>query len=158
MIRRAVDRPGQVLPEGDDSAARLAETQTRAVVAVRASPSATKGGEFYAAITVTGAPKMALANIVLAFDPAILEVKSVRNSGLMAGTPVFTVDGGAVTITMKSSDGAGAVAANGQLALIVFTVKEKGTSELTLTAATRLDSSEGASIPLTLQSASIEAK
>lgn len=100
------------------------------------SATATKGQDLYAAIFVNGNGEVSSAHITLTYDGSLLEVKGVRDSGMLsAGARAelqFTAEGGLLNIQMDRPQGTPAVPARGQLCLVVFTVKAAGQSPLVL--------------------------
>jgi hypothetical protein len=110
------------------------------MVSVRpATPIATKGQDLYVAVILNGSNEISSTHISLSYDSNILEVKGVRDSGLLrtggngAATDLqFTAEGGVLNIQMDKPQGSGGAPARGQLCLIVFSVKAAGQSPLTL--------------------------
>jgi general secretion pathway protein D len=111
------------------------------MVSVRpAQPVATKGQDLFVAVILNGSNDISSAHISLSYDPNILDVKGVRDSGLLRtggnGAPTelqFTAENGVLNIQMDKPQGSGGGApARGQLCLIVFSVKNQGQSPLTL--------------------------
>src|SRR5262249_22507625 len=104
------------------------------------------------------------AHISLSYDPNILEVKSVRDAGLLRAGGVspnlqFTGDGGLVQIQIERPEGMPGVAARGQLVYVQFAVKGQGQSPLTLNPVqTFLRSASGQAVPVKLQSSTIEVR
>ncbi|HEX8090981.1 MAG TPA: secretin N-terminal domain-containing protein, partial [Blastocatellia bacterium] len=83
------------------------------MVSVRpATPIATKGQDLYVAVILNGSNEVSSAHISLSYDPSILEVKGVRDSGLLrtggngAATELqFTAEGGVLNIQMDRPQG-----------------------------------------------------
>lgn len=88
----------------------------------------------------------------------------MRDSGLLrnGGPPPdlqFTGEGGLLQIQLDKPQGSGGAIARGQLCLIVFTVKNPGTSPLTLNEGQCfLRMPNGQMLPLKLQSSQVEAR
>jgi hypothetical protein len=101
-----------------------------------ASPMGTKGQDLYVAVFVNGPSEISSAHVGLSFDPNILEVKGVRDSGLMStgarAELSFQTEAGYVGIQIDRPQGAPGIGARGQLCLVVFTTKAAGQSPLTL--------------------------
>jgi general secretion pathway protein D len=150
-------------PEDDEEEEEEEENPNQApvMVSVRsASAVATKGQDFYVAVIVNGNSELFSANVSLSYDSNVLDVKAVRDGGLLRNPSLqFHAEGGLLSIQMERPQGAGGVPARGQLALIVFTVKGQGQSPLTLNdGQTFLRTSTGQLIPLKLQSSQVEAR
>jgi hypothetical protein len=132
------------------------------MVYVRPTSSVTaKGQNLYAAIFVNGNGDVASAHITLSYDAALLEVRGVRDSGMLsAGARAelqFTAEGGLLNIQMDRSQGTPAVPARGQLCLVDFVVKATGKSPLVLNEEqTQLRNSSGQQLPLKLHSSQVE--
>ena len=122
---------------------------------------ATKGQDLFVAIFVNGSGEISSSHIAMNYDPNLLEVKGVRDSGMLsAGARAelqFTAEGGLINIQMDRPPNAGAVAARGQLCLIVFTVKAAGHSPLLLNdQATSFRTPAGQNLPIKVQSSQVE--
>ncbi|HKP13829.1 MAG TPA: DUF2225 domain-containing protein [Blastocatellia bacterium] len=135
------------------------------IVSVRsATPVATRGQDLYVAINLVGNNEISAAHISLSYDPNLLEPKNVRDSGLLraGGTPPdlqFTGEGGLLNIQLDKPQGAGGSMARGQLCLIIFTVKNPGTSPLTLNEGQCfLRMPNGQMLPLKIQSSQVETR
>ncbi|MFL6274303.1 MAG: secretin N-terminal domain-containing protein [Blastocatellia bacterium] len=135
------------------------------IVSVRAAtPVATRGQDLYVAINLVGNNEISSAHISLSYDTNLLEPKSVRDSGLLRGGGAppdlqFTGEGGQLQIQLDKPQGSGGAMARGQLCLIVFTVKNPGTSPLTLNEGQCfLRMPNGQVLPLRLQSSQVEAR
>ncbi|HEY9230810.1 MAG TPA: cohesin domain-containing protein, partial [Blastocatellia bacterium] len=135
------------------------------IVSVRAAtPVATRGQDLYVAINLVGNNEISSAHISLSYDTNLLEPKSVRDSGLLrnGGPPPdlqFTGEGGLLNIQLDKPQGSGGALARGQLCLIIFTVKNPGTSPLTLNEGQCfLRMPNGQMLPLKLQSSQVEAR
>src|SRR5215216_4306741 len=163
--RMQVDRPGAPLNNQSNSTTNQQTTQKTAtlddddddddddepvsnnnqqlspiVVSVRPNtPVTARGQDLFVAVILNGSNDISSAHISLSYDQNILEVKGVRDSGLLraggngASTELqFTAENGLLNIQMDKAAGSGGAAARGQLCLIVFTVKNQGQSPLTL--------------------------
>jgi hypothetical protein len=135
------------------------------VVSVRtAQTQAARGQDFYAAIILNGDAQVSSTHISLSYDPNILDVKGVRDSGLLRMGGVnpelqFTAEGGQLNIQMDRPQGTVGVPARGQLLLVVFTVKGAGVSPLTLNdGQTQLRGPNGQPVTIRVQSSQIEAR
>jgi general secretion pathway protein D len=153
--------------DDDDSASTQQGNQAAqpVIVSVRVpAPIATRGQDLYVAINLTGNNEISSAHISLSYDPNLLEPKNVRDSGLLrtGGTPPdlqFTGEGGLLNIQLDKPQGTGGSMARGQLCLIVFTVKNPGTSPLTLNEGQCfLRMANGQMLPLKIQSSQIETR
>jgi len=127
------------------------------------SPVATKGQQFIAIVIINGDAEIASATVSLTYDPAVLEVKAVRDGGLMrsggaTSEPQFNAQAGLLSVQMDRPAGFGGAPAHGQLLFIVFDVKGQGQTTLGLTEQTSFRSPTGQVIPVRLQSAQVEAK
>jgi len=125
------------------------------------SATATKGQDLYAAIFVNGNGDVSSSHISLTYDPSLLEVKGVRDSGMLsAGARAdlqFTADGGVLNIEMSRPQGTTGVPARGQLCLVVFAVKAQGQSPLVLNEQqTMFRNSNGQPLPIKVQSSQVE--
>jgi type II secretory pathway component GspD/PulD (secretin) len=176
IIRKTVDRPGgQTVQNGqktgtlddddDDDDEEDASANNGAhplMVYVRPTTAlATKGQDLFVAIFVNGNGEISSAHIAMNYDPNLLEVKGVRDSGMLsAGARAelqFTAEGGLINIQMDRPQGVGPVPARGQLCLIVFTVKAPGQSPLLLNEqATAFRTPTGQNLPIKVQSSQVE--
>ncbi len=177
IIKTTVDRPGgqdNKKPgkldeddeddddEEDDDGDVSATQASPLMVYVRPTTSvATKGQDLYVAIFVNGNGEMSSAHISLNYDPNLLEVKGVRDSGMLsAGARAelqFAAEGGVINIQMDRPHGVGAVPARGQLCLIVFAVKAVGQSPLLLNEqSTHFRTLTGQNLPIKVQSSQVE--
>src|SRR5262249_28350218 len=126
----------------DDNGAAAAHgqqaTQTGPIMVYvrRTSPIAVKGQDLYVAIFANGPVEVTSARIGLSFDPNILEVKGVRDAGLMStgarAELQFQAEAGTVSIQLDRPNGSPGVAARGQVCLVVFTTKNQGQTGLNL--------------------------
>ncbi|MFP5263143.1 MAG: secretin N-terminal domain-containing protein [Blastocatellia bacterium] len=154
--------------DDDDEPANQSNQQlSPLMVSVRpATPIATKGQDLYVAVILNGSNEISSAHVSLSYDPNILDVKGVRDSGLMrtggngAATELqFTAEGGVLNIQMDKPQGTGGAPARGQLCLIVFTVKGAGQSPLTLNEQMSFFRvPTGQPLPLKAQSAVVEVR
>lgn len=148
--------------EEDDNDASSNQPVSPLMVYVRPTTAvATKGQDLYVAIFVNGNGEMSSAHISLNYDPSLLEVKGVRDSGMLsAGARAelqFAAEGGAINIQMDRPTGVGAVPARGQLCLIVFAVKAQGQSPLLLNEqSTYFRTPTGQNLPIRVQSSQVE--
>lgn len=153
--------------DDDDTASAQQNNQTvqPVIVSVRAAtPVATRGQDLYVAINLVGNNDISSAHISLSYDPNLLEPKNVRDSGLLrsgAAAPdlQFTGEGGLLNIQLDKPQGSGGSPARGQLCLIIFTVKNPGTSPLTLNEGQCfLRMANGQMLPLKMQSSQVETR
>jgi len=134
------------------------------VTAKAATPTANRGQELFVAIILNGSNDISSSHISLSFDSNIIDVKSVRDSGLMrtGGTAAdlqFTSEGGLLNIQMEKPQGAPGSPPRGQLCLIVFTVKNPGQSPLTINEQqTFFRTPTGQLLPLKVQSSQVEVR
>jgi general secretion pathway protein D len=175
IVKTTVDKPGgQSLQsnqngrnlddddDDDDDDTSENHAATPLVVYVRPTTAvATKGQDLYVAIFVNGNGEISSTHIAMNYDPNLLEVKGVRDSGMLsAGARAelqFTAEGGMINIQMDRAQGVGAVPARGQLCLIVFGVKAPGQSPLLLNeSATYFRTPSGQTLPLKVQSSQVE--
>jgi general secretion pathway protein D len=125
---------------------------------------ATRGQDLYVAINLSGNATVASANLSLSFDPNILEVKSVRDGGLLrSGSSVpdiqFTADNGVLNVQMSRQGATGGVAARGMLLLLVFNIKGQGQSPISINEAqTFIRTGSGQLAVLKAQSTQIEVR
>ena len=98
------------------------------------------------------------------YDPSILEVKGVRDGGLLRSGGVtpelqFTADNGILNVQMSRPVGDAGTPARGQLLLIVFNVKGQGQTPLAINEAqTFIRSGSGQLAQLKFQSTQIEVR
>jgi general secretion pathway protein D len=155
--------------DDDDETASSAQQNSQAVqpviVSVRAAtPVATRGQDLYVAINLVGNNEISSAHMSLSYDPNLLEPKNVRDSGLLrtggaAPDLQFTGEGGLLNIQLDKPQGSGGSPARGQLCLIIFTVKNPGTSPLTLNEGQCfLRMANGQMLPLRMQSSQVETR
>ena len=175
IVKTTVDKPGgQSLQsnqngrnlddddDDDDDDTSENHAATPLVVYVRPTTAvATKGQDLYVAIFVNGNGEISSTHVAMNYDPNLLEVKGVRDSGMLsAGARAdlqFTAEGGVINIQMDRAQGVGAVPARGQLCLIVFGVKAPGQSPLLLNeSATYFRTPSGQTLPLKVQSSQVE--
>ncbi|MEN3333547.1 MAG: ral secretion pathway protein [Blastocatellia bacterium] len=152
--------------DDDDTATQQSNQAVQPViVSVRAAtPVATRGQDLYVAINLVGNNDISSAHISLSYDPNLLEPKNVRDSGLLrsggaAPDLQFTGEGGLLNIQLDKPQGSGGATARGQLCLIIFTVKNAGTSPLTLNEGQCfLRMANGQMLPLRIQSSQVETR
>lgn len=150
--------------DDDDEEPASAQAQPAAPLTVYVRPNsatATKGQDLYVAIFVNGNGDVSSAHISLAYDASLLEVKGVRDSGMLgAGSRAelqFSSDGGVLNIQMDRLQGTGGVPARGQLCLVVFSVKAPGQSPLLLNEAqTQFRNSTAQTLPIKVQSSQVD--
>ena len=148
--------------DDDDETASGNQSTTPLMVYVRPNSAiAAKGQDLYAAIFVNGNSDVSSAHITLTYDGSLLEVKGVRDSGMLsAGARAelqFTAEGGLLNIQMDRPQGTPAVPARGQLCLVVFTVKASGQSPLVLNEQqTQFRNSSGQPVPLKVHSSQVD--
>ena len=154
------DQANKVLDDDDDDD----DTNQGAPLMVYVRPNsttATKGQDLYVAIFVSGNGEVSSSHISLSYDPSLLEVKGVRDSGMLsAGARAdlqFTADGGVLNIEMSRPAGSTGVPARGQLCLVVFAVKAQGQSPLVLNEQqTMFRNANGMPVPIKVQSSQVE--
>ena len=177
IIRKTVDKPGAQSVEAnghkkatldddddgdDDDDDETPNQPSPLMVYVRPTTAmATKGQDLFVAIFVNGSGEISSSHIAMNYDSNLLEVKGVRDSGMLsAGARAelqFTAEGGMINIQMDRPTQAGAVPARGQLCLIVFTVKAAGNSPLLLNEqATMFRTPAGQTLPIKVQSSQVE--
>lgn len=131
-------------------------------VSVRAaSPVASVGQEFYVAIIVNGNTDIGYVNLVMTYDQNLLEVKTVRDGGMIPNSVMQTPqhENGVLTVQMERPQSATRSSSRGQLLLIVFKVKAAGQSPLAISEdQTFLRSTAGQVLQLRVQSAQVEAR
>jgi len=161
-------QPNRVLDDDDDddddepAAGQQKPAGPLAIYVRPTSAVAARGQDFYVAIFVNGNGEVANAHVSLTYDGSLLEVKGVRDSGMLsAGARAelqFSADNGQLNIQMDRPQGTPGVVARGQLCLIVFTVKGQGHSPLTLTDQSQFRNSSGVALPITLHSSQVEVR
>lgn len=178
VIKMTVSKPGiqtgssgapgsqanKVADDDDDDEEPATNPQTVGPLTVSVRPNtatATKGQDLYVAIFVAGTGDLSAAHLTLNYDASLLEVKGVRDSGMLgAGARAelqFSHEGGVLSIQMDRAQGAGGVPARGQLCLVVFAVKGQGQSPLILNAAqTQFRNSSGMALPIRVQSSQVD--
>jgi general secretion pathway protein D len=171
--RKTVDAPGlkpnpddEEDSEDDDESAPQSAAQRNGPILVSvksAAALATKGQDLYVAIIVNGNADISGTSLSLSYDPNILDVKAVRDGGLLraGGTNPelqFSAEGGLLNVQMERPPGSSGVPARGQLLLLVFNVKNAGQSMLQLNDQTAFRAPNGQVIPVRLQSTQIEAR
>jgi len=149
--------------DDDDEPANQNKPSTVMVYVRPTSPVATRGQVFYVAIFVNGNGDVSSAHISMSYDPALLEVRGVRDSGMMSAgaraEPQYTAEGGVLNIQMDRPQGTPGVPARGQLCLVEFTVKAPGQSPLVLNEAqTIFRNSAGQQLPIQVNSSQVEVR
>ena len=175
VIKMTVARPGvqsspaadskqanKALDDDDDDDQASNQSASPLMVYVRPnSTTATRGQDLYVAIFVNGNGDVSSAHVTLTYDGSLLEVKGVRDSGMLsAGARAelqFTAEGGALNIEMNRPQGTTGVPARGQLCLVVFTVKAQGQSPLVLVdSQTQFRNANGQPIPIKVNSSQVD--
>jgi general secretion pathway protein D len=148
--------------EADETPAAQGQGAPLMVYVRPASPVGVKGQDLYVAVFVNGPSEVSSAHVTLSFDPNILEVKGVRDSGLMStgarAELQFQADSGTVNIQLDRPQGSPGVVARGQLCLVVFTTKGQGASPLTLAEQTSFRTPAGQPAVIRLQSSQVEVR
>jgi len=150
--------------DDDDDEDTSANHQQNSPLMVYVRPNvatATKGQDLYAAIFVNGNGEVSSAHITLSYDPALLDVKGVRDSGMLSAGAraelAFTAEAGVVNIQMDRPQGTPSVPARGQLCLVVFTVKAPGQSPLVLNEqTTQFRNASGQPVPIKVHSSQVD--
>jgi general secretion pathway protein D len=148
--------------DDDEDSSSNQQSNSPLMVYVRpTSSTAAKGQDLYAAIFVNGNGEVSSAHISLSYDGSLLEVKGVRDSGMLStgarAELQFTAEAGLLNIQMDRPQGAPAVPARGQLCLVVFTVKNSGQSPLSLNEAqTQLRNAAGQPLAIKVHSSQVE--
>jgi len=151
--------------DDDDEEETAAGNQSATPLMVYVRPNsatAAKGQDLYAAIFVNGIGEVFSAHITLTYDASLLEVKGVRDSGMLSTGGAraelqFTAEGGLLNIQMDRPQGTAAVPARGQLCLVVFAVKAAGQSPLVLNEQqTQFRNSSGQPVPLKVHSSQVD--
>ncbi|MBI3652202.1 MAG: hypothetical protein HY231_14370 [Acidobacteria bacterium] len=169
VTRTPVSQPGapskQVIDDDDDDDDEATAQAAPVTMMVRGAASVvSKGQDFYVGIFLNGAGTIASTNLSLSYDASILEVKGVRDGGLLRSGGVnpdlqFTAEGGLLNVQMSRPAGSAGVRPSGQLLIVVFTPKAQGTSPLTLNEQqTFARSTTGALVPLRFQSSQVEVR
>ncbi|HKV40987.1 MAG TPA: secretin N-terminal domain-containing protein [Blastocatellia bacterium] len=127
-------------------------------VMIRASPVATRGQQFIAAVIINGDAQIAGANLALTYDPNIFEVRGVRDGGMLRSGGVdsamqFSTDGGILGVQLNRPPGTGGVPARGQLLYVIFEARGKGQTTIGISDQTAFTTPDGQNIPLRLQAA-----
>lgn len=174
VIKMTVSRPGiqtgaaeskqtnKALDDDDDDDQTSQQSANPLMVYVRPnSTTATKGQDLYVAIFVNGNGDVSAAHITLTYDGSLLEVKGVRDSGMLsAGARAelqFAAEGGVLNIEMDRPQGSAGVPARGQLCLVVFSVKAQGQSPLVLVESqTQFRNSGGQPLPIKVNSSQVD--
>lgn len=174
VIKMTVSRPGiqsgaaeskqtnKALDDDDDDDQTTQQSANPLMVYVRPnSTTATKGQDLYVAIFVNGNGDVSAAHITLTYDGSLLEVKGVRDSGMLsAGARAelqFAAEGGVLNIEMDRPQGAAGVPARGQLCLVVFSVKAQGQSPLVLVESqTQFRNASGQPLPIKVNSSQVD--
>lgn len=105
------------------------------VVGLSMMPAAIRGQvgkSFILVLSLDGEAQMTGANISLKYDPAKLQVKAVRDGGLLGKRPDIThqVDGGNLLISMQQADREGPIKASGRLLIVEFTALSNGNTTI----------------------------
>jgi hypothetical protein len=147
--------------EGDPQA----NTPGPVTVTVRSAAAvATKGQDLYVAVIVNGNTEISYTNVSLTYDSNILEIKAVRDGGLLRAGGAnpdlqFQAENGVLTVQMERPQGTGGVGARGQLLLLVFSVKNQGQTPLAFNEQqTFFRTPANQPVPLRLQSTQIEVR
>jgi general secretion pathway protein D len=157
-----LNQTNKELDDDDDDDQPASQSTAPLMVYVRPnSTTATKGQDLYVAIFVNGNGNVSGAHITLTYDGSMLEVKGVRDSGMLsAGARAelqFNAEGGVLNIEMARPQGSPGVPARGQLCLVVFTVKSAGQSPLTLVdSQTQFRNSDGQPVPIKVNSSQVD--
>jgi general secretion pathway protein D len=152
-------------PTQAGQAGSSANDQSPITITVKSAGTvATRGQDLYVAINLSGSATIASANLSLSFDPNILEVKSVRDGGLLrSGSSMpdiqFTADNGVLNVQMSRQGTTSGVAARGMLLLLVFNIKGQGQSPININEAqTFIRTGSGQMAVLKAQSTQIEVR
>jgi len=173
VIKMTVSRPGiqsgaaeskqtnKALDDDDDDDQTQQSANPLMVYVRPNSTTATKGQDLYVAIFVNGNGDVSAAHITLTYDGSLLEVKGVRDSGMLsAGARAelqFAAEGGVLNIEMDRPQGSAGVPARGQLCLVVFSVKAQGQSPLVLVESqTQFRNSGGQPLPIKVNSSQVD--
>jgi hypothetical protein len=115
-------------------------------------------------IFLNGLGAVSATNFSLSYDASILEVKGVRDGGLLRSGGInpelqFTAEGGLLNVQITRPAGAAGVRPSGQLLIVVFTPKAQGNSPLTINEQqTFVRTVTGALVPLRFQSSQVEVR
>jgi general secretion pathway protein D len=163
--KRDIDDEDEDDEDDDDDEATLAPSSAPVQVMVRgASSVATKGQDFYVGIFLNGTGAISSTNFSLTYDSNVLEIKGVRDGGLLRAGGVnpelqFTAEGGLLNVQITRPAGSTGVRPAGQLLIVVFTPKGQGTSPLTINEQqTFLRTAQGQVLPLRFQSSQVEVR
>lgn len=158
--------PNKVLDDDDDDdddepAPNRQQATPLMVYARPNSAVAARGQDLYVAIFVNGNGDVSSAHITLSYDSSLMDVKQVRESGMLsAGARAelqFTAEGGVVNIQIDRPQGVPGVPARGQVCLVVFNVKAPGQSPLVLNEQqTQFRNSNGQTLPIKVNSSQVE--
>jgi general secretion pathway protein D len=170
--RKSIPQPG-VPPkkeiddddDDDDDDTGVTPNNSPVQIMVRgASSVAQKGQDFYVGIFLNGSGAISSTNFSLTYDSNVLEIKGVRDGGLLRAGGVnpdlqFTAEGGLLNVQITRPAGAAGVRPAGQLLIVVFTPKGQGTSPLTINEQqTFLRTVQGQVVPLRFQSSQVEVR
>jgi general secretion pathway protein D len=151
--------------DDDDDDDEVTTSSAPVQVMVRGAASvATKNQDFYVGIFLNGAGAISSTNFSLTYDPNILEIKGVRDGGLLRAGGVnpdlqFTAEGGLLNVQITRPAGSPGVRPAGQLLIVVFTPKGQGTSPLTINEQqTFLRTAQGQVVALRFQSSQVEVR
>ncbi len=151
-------------PDSQDSTPSGAEpagAQGESTIGVNLMPSLIKkqvGESFIVVLLVEGQQEMTSASVGIKFDPAMLQVKAVRDGGLLGSHPDITqrIEAGNLVVTMQKTQEK-ATPANGRLLVVEFKALAAGEtainidqSETTFTLANKL------SVPVIAKAAQVE--
>ncbi|HWP45297.1 MAG TPA: secretin N-terminal domain-containing protein, partial [Blastocatellia bacterium] len=149
----------------DETGEAASGTPGVVTVSVRSAAAvAAKGQDLYVAVIVNGNAEISYTNLALTYDPNILDIKAVRDGGLLRAGGAnpdlqFNAENGVLTVQMERPQGYGGVSARGQLLLLVFNVKGQGQSPLALNEQqTFFRTPSNQPVPLKLESAQIEVR
>jgi hypothetical protein len=160
-----LNQPNKILDDDDDDDDEPASSQQAPaplMVYVRPNSAvAAKGQDLYVAIFVNGNGEVSSAHVTLSYDGSLLEVKGVRDSGMLsAGARAelqFNAEGGLLNVQMDRPQGTPGVPARGQLCLVVFTVKAPGQSPLLLNEQqTQFRNANGQTLPIKVHSSQVD--
>lgn len=157
-------KTSKALDDDDDDDEQQVTTQAVSPLMVYVRPNsttATKGQDLYVAIFVNGSGDVSAAHITLTYDGSLLDVKGVRDSGMLsAGARAelqFAAESGVLNIEMTRPQGTPGVPARGQLCLVVFTVKGQGQSPLVLVESqTQFRNAGGQPVPVKVNSSQVD--
>ena len=168
--REPVSQPGAPAKNNDDDEDDDDEDEDE-VDTQNASPTmlsvrsqslvAAKGQDLYVAVLVDGRSMISSLNFSMNFDPSVIEVKSIRDGGLLRMGGInpdlqFTAEGGLLNVQLTRPAGAAGVSARGQLLLIVFTTKGAGQSPMAINEAqTFVRAPNGQNVALRFQSTEV---